>query len=512
MITRSSGTNADSLGVAQDIVRFTRAASRQFNKARSSVRDLFTDIYSIALAGSCVIMMAVSLFLALRDELAQRGLGTGFLVEPQWQVLPADALWIFLTYLVLIGITSTARTLGPVTVSGAQGSWWLPLPISRRSMVLPSFRKRLIATGAVAALAYIPFSLLTTVDRTAWAHASSSVTFGAVAVIAVTAAATLQLKPAHARSLQAVMFAVLIPLAVLPFFAPAVWSLVLPIAGAITFAAYVFVRAGEIHGAELVRGGAVSGHAGGSIFFLDVNELRRSVAVERRRPSNGRAASLYARSVRGPLTAMVRADMVAFLRLQPAPVTSLIWLAICIAVVLITPSLPVFLQLGIIVIAACVTTAESGMVARRIAMIPELDVLLPIRPALVRCSRMLMPCVAMAAWMTILTGVMSVLSTIGPALVLLGALAGVGMGAGAVRAATRPPTDWMTPPVETPFGSIPANQLSSLLRGTDMTVLALIPVIFALYLGDIHPGIILAQCLATTIAITVHTSTSHSAQ
>ncbi|BBE24640.1 hypothetical protein MN0502_35230 (plasmid) [Arthrobacter sp. MN05-02] len=61
--------------------------------------------------------------------------------------------------------------------------------------------------------------------------------------------------------------------------------------------------------------------------------------------------------------------------------------------------------------------------------------------------------------------------------------------------------------METPFGSVPRDQMSSLLHGTDMTVLALIPVLLALYLGTVTPWLILAQAIASAVALTVQATT-----
>jgi hypothetical protein len=495
--------------LARDVVDFTRSRTRRYKRARSSIRDLFIDAYSLTLAGGCVLMLAASLVVALRNEIAGRNLGAVSLTAARWQVLPAEFLWMFLTYLALAGIALTARRLGPVTVSRAEGAWWLPLPVDRRPMVLPSFRSRLVASGAAASVAYVPFSALTAIDRSAWAHASSAATFGLGAVLAVSSAAIMQLTPASSGAHRVAIFTGLVPVAVLPFLAPAVWPLVLALIAAVILVAYVLPRLGDVSGAELLRGGAVSGHAAASIFFIDVNELRRALAAEPRPVISRRGWRFYGRPTRWASAAVVRADIVAFLRLQPAPTVPLAWLAICLSVALITPALPVLLHLTVILIAGCLTTAGTGTVARRTTVITGLDSLLPVSPALVRCSRMLMPALSIAAWMGLLTSALVALGSTPPSLIFLGVIAGAGMGAGAVRAATRPATDWTTPPVETPFGPVPRDQMSSLLRGTDMTVLAMLPVLLALFLGSVHPWLILTQCIVTAAAVIAQALTSH---
>jgi hypothetical protein len=505
-MTGWSTPDRDTARLARDVVAFTRQAARQFNRARSSVRDLFVDVYSNALAGVCSAMMVASLLVALRDEIAERNVGGASLVAARWQVLPAGILWMVLTYLALAGIVLLARRLGPVVVGQAEGAWWLPLPVDRRPMVLPSFLRRLVGVGIAAGMSYVPFSVLTALDRSPLEHASSAVTFGGTAVVAVVGAAILQLRPAH-RAYRVGVLLGLVPLAVLPFLAPSTWPLVLVFSLAVVLGAYVAPRVGDVHGIELQRGGAVSGHAAASIFFIDINELRRSLVAAPSVRVGRRGSRYYDRPARGAFTAMLRADVVAYLRLQPSPTVALVWFGVCVSVTLVTPALPVVLQLAVILIAGCVTTAGTGTVARRTAVVPDLDALLPVSTVLVRCSRMLMPALTMGAWMGGLTGVLMVLGAGPPSLALLGALAGLGMGAGAVRAATRPATDWTTPPVETPFGSVPRTQLSSLLRGTDTTVLAMAPLLLSLYVGVVHPWLILAQIVASATAVVVQAST-----
>jgi hypothetical protein len=304
------------------------------------------------------------------------------------------------------------------------------------------------------------------------------------------------------------VFAGFIPVAVLPFLAPAVWPLVLALVTAGALVAYALSRLSEIPGVELLRGGAVSGHAAASIFFIDVNELRRAVTSEPRPVISRRGSRFYLRPVRWAFAAVVRADIVAFLRLQPPPTVPLLWLAICVSTTLITPALPVLLQLGVILIAGCLTTSGTGTVARRTAVVTGLDSLLPIGPALVQCSRMLMPALHMAVWMAVLTTAFAALGPTPPSLIFLGVIAGAGMGAGAIRSATRLAPDWTKPPVDTPFGPMPRDQMSSLLRGTDITVLVMVPVLLALFLGSVHPWLVLAQGVVTAGAVIAQALTS----
>lgn len=487
---------------AVDIVRFTRRSSRRYNRARTSFGDLFIDVYTSVLALGCAVALAASFVLALRGEFVDRASAARGIIANPALVLPSQALWVILTFAALAVVVVFGRRLGPLAVGGPESTWWLSLPVDRRPMVWAPFLRRMIATGLGTAMAYLPFSILTALDRSLTEHGLAAATFGSLVAGALGLAALLQLDLRGGALRSVLPGVVLLGGAVAIVLVPSVWTLALGLAPAVIVIWFISPRAGSVPGVELARAGAVSGHVGASILFLNSNELLRALSTGNR-TAHGRAARFFARPTRSPLAALLRADIVAFLRLHRAPTTALLWLAACVAVMLVDGGLPVFAQLGVLLIAGCAAASGFGVVARRVALVPELDALVPIGPTLVRSSRALMPAVVMALWMALLGLVLSVLGAAGPALVLLAALAGVGMGAGSVRGATRPATDWTMPPVETPFGPVPRAQLASLLRGVDVTVLSMMPVILTLYIGEVLVPVLVAQTVVSAAVFLV---------
>ncbi|WP_216607434.1 DUF6297 family protein [Arthrobacter sp. 260] len=509
----AAGADADgALATARAVVAFTRTSSRRYNRARTSVGGLFVDIYSNALALACVLAIAGSFVVALRDEIARRDPTQGGLADTQWHILPAELMWFLLTYLALAGLLTVARRLGPASVSSSEGSWWLPLPVDRRPMVLPGTVRLILGMGLASAVAYLPFSFLTELGRSGTAHLLASATFGLTAVIAVGGAAVLQLRARPTRGERVWPVLTLLPLAVLPSLAAAVWPLALAGVTSLVVLAYVLPRVGSVAGHELIRGGGVSGHAGASVFLLDVNELRRALAPDPRLKASQRARKLYARPTRSPLTALVRADIVSFLRLQRGLAGPLLWIGACIALVLADAALPALVQLLVITIAGCVTAGSMGVVAQRTALVPDLDSMLPVSSWAVMLSRMLMPAAVMSLWMAAVTGMLVIVGAGGPALILLGAVAGLGMGAGSVRAATKPPTDWTAPAAETPFGPVPRAQIAALIRGLDVTVLSMVPVLLALYIGDVYPWLVGVQAAISVGIVLIQMAAKPSSQ
>ncbi|MEI2277724.1 DUF6297 family protein [Paenarthrobacter ilicis] len=479
--------------LATDIVRFTRRSARQYRRSRISLADRFIDLYSWGLGLGVSLTIAAAFVLALRNEIAARQDQADSIIRSAWFHLPEPFLWTSVTFVVLLAVSNLARKLGPLMVNGPEGAWWLPLPVDRGPMVLPPFLRHLALTAAAAIIGYFPFSLVTSVDRSIAEHALATLTFGASAMIAVLLAAAQQLGILPSWSGRAITALILAGLSVLPLASASGWPAAAGGMAAVVLLALVARRAGEVGGLELMRGGAVAGHAGASLFLMDSNEVLRALNAGRKRPDGGRAAAFFARPTRTPFRALVRADIVAFLRLSPPLLPPVLWLVGVLAVLLVNGGLPVFVQLAIIVIAGCATASGMGTVARKTAMIPEVDALLPLHPALVRVSRMVMPCMVMALWTAVLATFLVILGAADAGLVLVGALAGAAMGAGSLRAATRTQPDWTAPPVETPFGPVPRAQLGSLVRGLDVTILAMIPLLLALYLGAVPVTVMLVQ-------------------
>lgn len=483
--------------LASEIVRFTRRSARRYKRSRSSWGELFVDAYSWALGIGVSLTIAASFVLALRNEIADRASTSNSIIRAQWLVLPESLLWTSTTFVALLLISGLARKLGPITVNGAERSWWLTLPVDRRPMVLPPFVRKVALTASGSAITYLPFSMVTAVNRDPVEHVLASLTFSLAAAIAVTLAAVQQLALMTPRLGKAIATVLLLACSFLPVLSSSPWPIALVAVAAVGLLALVVPLAGQVRGDELVRGGAVAGHAGASLFMMDSNEVLRALGGGSKTVDGGRAASFYARPSHGPLKALIRADVVAFLRLNPPLMPPILWLAACFAILLVEGGLPEFAQLAIIVISGCAVASGMGRVARKAALVPELDALLPLHPALVRTSRTIMPCLAMSVWMTVLAGVLVLLGAADPWLVAVGGLAGIGMGAGTLRAATRTPPDWTAPPVETPFGPVPRAQLGSLMRGLDVTILAMVPLLLALYLGYVPTSVVIIQAVVS---------------
>lgn len=260
-------------------------------------------------------------------------------------------------------------------------------------------------------------------------------------------------------------------------------------------------RLGRIPGAELRRGGAVSGHAGGALFLLDPAEIGRALATEGPPGRSARGRRWYARPPRTPFTALLRADAVAFVRTPGMWARPALLLALCVAVLVTGGLASTPLQLAVITLTVAAVVPAFGALARQTAITPGLDRLLPLSPGTVRLSRLALPGLAMALWTAVFCAALVLLGAGSTMLIVLGALAGVGLGASAVRGAYRPQADWSAPPIETPFGPLPSAQAGTMFQGADTALVSLVPLLLGLFLGDAPPALLLAQAALSGVCV-----------
>lgn len=504
-------------------VRFTRQVSRSNTRGRTRVRDVLIDAYSALLAAGTVGALAAGLVLALREQVStvwNGGDAGRTLTEAPWIDLPDGAASIVLVFAALVAVLGMARKFGPAAVAPAEGYWWLSLPVDRRPMIAGRLVRRLILVWAGAAVLYLPIGFITNLDAGPVDQLGGAAVFGLAALCAVLAAAVRQAglgpRPLGPDAGSAVLGAAagpipgLVLLAALSFLpglaaAGVIWAGAAALAAAVGLGLLVFPRLDRIPGRELIRGGGVSGHAGAALFLMDPNELGRALTSA---PGTGikrshRAHRWYAQSSRKPFGALLRADTTAFLRTPGLWGRPLLLLALCTALLLTGGSQPVLLQLALVAVAICAAVPAMGALARQTAITPGLDMLLPLSPAVVRLSRLALPAAASAVWAGTFCAALVLLGAGSPALIVLGALAGLGFGAAAVRGAYRPQPDWTAPPAETVFGPVPTAQAGSMIRGLDTTLLALVPLLLGLFLGYAPGVLLLAQAGVSAVCVLV---------
>ncbi|MDK1361946.1 DUF6297 family protein [Arthrobacter sp. zg-Y1219] len=503
-------------GVSADFnpVRYTRHASRTFTRARTRIRDVFVDAYTAVLALGTIGAFAAGLVLALREQVAQawdaEAAGRTLLPPPSF-ALPDGAAATALLFAVLAAAMVLARKLGPAAVTRAEGYWWLNLPLERRPLVTGRLLRRLGLVWAGAFMLYLPVGFITDLQASVPGQFLAAAVFGAAAVTAVLLAALRQIGAGPAgsgggagagagqlgRTANGPLPGLLL-LAVLSFVprqaAAGQWGPALvALAAAVGLGLIVFPRLGTIPARDLISAGGVSGHAGAALYLMDPNEVGRALSRNYGAIVSTRAGRWYARGGRTPFGALLRADTAAFLRARGWLGRPVLLGLLCVVLLLTGGTQPVPLQLALISATVFAAVPAAGALARQTAITPGLDVLLPLSPALVRLSRMALPAAVLALWAAAFLAVLVLLGAGSAELIVLGALAGVGFGASAVRGAYRPEPDWTLPPTDTVFGPVPSAQTGAMVRGPDTTLLALVPLLLGMFLGYAPAALLLAQ-------------------
>ena len=491
--------------------RYTRTISRSHRRGSTRLREVLLDAYTTALGVGTVLALAGGLVLALRNEVALAvGSGAGArrtIVAAQWTGLPDGAAVTVLLFAALAAVLAGARKLGPVAVAPAEGYWWLSLPVDRSPFLAGRLLRRLVLVWAVGAALYLPIGVITDLQATPTGQAAGAAVFGLVVVCAVLMAGLRQTGGRRPRSRPALEtlpgLAVLAYCSAIPRRAAQgeAWRIVTVLTLVLVLWLLVSSRMERIPRRELIRGGAVSGHAGAALYLMDTNELGRAFATAPGARTSRRARSWYAKGARSPFGALLRADATAFLRTPGLWGRPVLLLLLCVAVLLAAGSQPALMQLAIILLTVCGTVPALGALARQTAITPGLDSLLPLSQALVGLSRTALPAAALILWSAAFCAVLVLLGAGSPALIGLGALAGAGFGAAAVRGAYRPLPDWTAPPSETVFGPVPTAQTGSLARGLDTVLLAAAPLLLGLFLGYVPALLFLVQAVFSTACV-----------
>lgn len=519
-----------------DIRRWTQ--ERIGARERRPFTERFTDVYMIVLTVAVWSAMVAGLLTALGEDAARALTGAGardrlLLAHPTWLVVALLAGAVTLTW-------SLAARLGPVGLGAAPRSWWLTLPVERRTLLRP-----VLVRGLGAALA--PAAVIGAVC----ASAQPGVLPLAVAAPLLALAGTAVLGfsqtrddvgDAQSRARRRILAADLSCGAVLVGAlvvaarhlppptpgGPGWWAL----AGAAGLVAVCCALAAErrldrMSTVALARGGDVLAESAGALASLDTRGLGRALdrATPVRAGAAGRFVAALARRVLPRLPRALRpgaALVVADGQILVRSPRRLVQVLLGLGVLLLALGLPGSRWIAVIGFAAGAWIAAVGLLegARLAQLAPAVDALVPLGQRGVRAARLAVPALALALW----GGAAGVLLGAQPAeapglpggggvalqapgspaaWALIGGLAGVGVAAGALRGAYRPLSDYSGVPKVTPFGTIPPGLTETFAIGPDVAVLALTPTTLAVLVGGVPPLLLAAQAAVTSLVVAV---------
>ncbi|HEY0187195.1 MAG TPA: DUF6297 family protein [Cellulomonas sp.] len=495
---------------ARSIRRYTAAVARR--RSGAGLGEILGDVYYAVITTAIGLGVALGVAGQLRTSLPHvpdGALGTGVSLPTVVAVCAVVVAGVVL---------SLAARLGPVGAGGAEATWWLGMPVNRRGLLRPALLRLPIVAGLLGGLviALLDGGLLAD-------HGIGHVLRLGLAAALICGALVLLAGLAQSRQVPRSVTALVgdVVIAVAPVLAlgaafagwrvaemPDVpwWAIaVLAVAVGAT-GRWLDLRLGRIRGRDLRESGSVAAQASGAVVSMDSRELGRALTDSSSRQRRRRARRM--RSVRGPVSAVVVADITVLLR-SPRHLVQLVVSALVPVVVVITPQLAGALGVGVaVVLSGYVGMLATSEGARRAEMAPVVDRLLPMSAKQVRRVRLIVPGVAMVVWSAVAFAAIGRWEGDVLSWVALGVASAPVWAGAALRAAFRPSPNWDGPLVATPMGALPGGVAGVLSRGPDVAVLGLIPVIIAVALGTVSPTLIVVQLGFAAIALLVGSSTS----
>ncbi|MFF3064554.1 DUF6297 family protein [Oerskovia sp. NPDC057915] len=427
-------------------------------------------------------------------------------------VLTAATIQALASVALLALLTGMAVRLGPLGTGSAGVRWWVPMPVDRRGLLTPSYWRGVAVAVVVGAGGLAAIALASGADP---GTAGRSAALGAAAgLLLVGLAGLIQPRTRVAATVARVSDVLIaaVPVAGVVLVAAGwsdlrevsvpPWVVVVVGAGALALAV-VWWRRLEALGAQVLRTqSAVADQAGGAILSLDTRELGRALSrAGSTRGGRARRPSRFA-TVRGPVTALVAADL-TLLRRSPSAVAQLVGLT---ALVIVAQQVPAFeggFGLFVLLVVAGFRGAQLGAEGARTAeMVPALDAMMPLSARDARLARSVVP--SLTALVALVVGVVPLVLGTGEWLwFALVVVVAVGMGAAAIRGAYRKPPNWSGPLMSTPAGALPTGATSMIAQGPDVAVLSAIPLGICLLVGAPTLTLVVFQGIAVWIALAV---------
>lgn len=495
---------------ARSIRRYTARVARR--RSGAGIGEVLGDVYYAVVMTAIGLGVALGLAGQLRTALPHvpdQALRSGISLPTVVAVV---------AFVVAGVVLSLSARLGPVGAGGAESTWWLGTPVDRRGLLRPASLRMPVAAGLIggAVLALLDGGLLADhgLGHVLRLGACAALVCAALALLA----GHLQSRGVPRRATALAGDAVIAVAPVLALVAAlAGWRVaalpdvpwwVLVVLAVVVGGAWAWLdaRLGRIRGRDLRESGSVASQAAGALVSMDSRELGRALSDSAARPRRRRARRM--RLVRGPVSAVVVADVTVLLR-SPRHVVQLVVSALVPVVVVITPQLAGVLGVILaVLVSGYVAMLATGEGARRAEMAPIVDRLLPMSAQAVRRARLIVPGAAMLLWSAAaFAAVGRWEGDVGPWL-LLGVVSAPVWAGAALRAAYRPSPNWEGPLVATPMGALPGGVAAVLARGPDVAVLGMVPVVLSVALGTVLPVVVAVQAGVSAIALAVGASTS----
>jgi hypothetical protein len=456
---------------------------RRRQRAATDGSDRFETIYTLVLLTA---MVGYTIWAQLQSILSGQTSAPPGVREGV--ILAAGLAWT-------AALFAAASALGPVSTSAPALQWLFTTPLDRRALLIPA-GAQVVGIGLLAGLAQ---GLLTLTLSTTGAGAVllAALAGGVLSIGVAVGVQAASRRPARLLSRCATVLAVAaaavgglsaagVPVAGAAWTGPWGWPLVaghhqwvavLTVAGALAVPVFVWYRLNALTLANLTDAAQSSGAATAMFITLDPGLASRAAEDRRwrgRRLGPDRLPRLTGRFVATGQDALL---------LVRSPVRLLLAAALTTVPVLAT-GLPVsrWVIAGVWLLCGAAAAASATANARRDRDDRALARLLGLTDGQLFTGRVAVPVVVCTVWCTAALLAVGAKATGGGLGVwaLLGACAGPGLAAGALRSARRKQVRHDLTPVVSPAGTLPTGLIAWMFGGIDLALLGLWPALFAI--------------------------------
>jgi hypothetical protein len=428
--------------VAFDPERATRKVIRPRGQ---SLLSRLNELYIQFLTFGVGLIYAIGLLNGLTAA-AEHGFG-GHLISTSYGVVPVE--YGLVAGFGLLGLAAywVSGRLGPLAITANQRHWWYSLAINREPLLARSLRRAVWAAAVVGALTTIPVAVISGSNAVVFAGRVLAGALTGAAILALAAfaqtrmgapgrpqtptrkqgRATSWLLAAASAALGAMLFGTL----------QGNWIFTVAPAFVLVAAAIgMRNKLSTVRTTSLLKAGSARGHVQAALTLMDTGELSASLSSGGRRsrvklPGTPRTAA----------GALFHAEATVLAR-QPGRLWR--W-GLGLAVVPLTGLVRTFdspiILLPVLLGAAIFSATAAAGPLWQLRMAPSLDALLPISRTASRWVHVALPVMLMGLWTTAAAGFFVLAGGFRVELLVLGAAAGGGLGAGMLRRAFRQQED-----------------------------------------------------------------------
>lgn len=409
----------------------------------------------------------------------------------------------------LLGLAAywVAGRLGPLAITANQRHWWYSLAINREPLLARGLRRAVWAAAVVGALTTIPVAVISGSNAVVFAGRVLAGALTGAAILALAAFAQTRLaapariqRPARTqgRATSWLLAAASAALGAM-LFGTLQGNWIFAVAPAVALIAAAFGmrnKLSSVRTTSLLKAGSARGHVQAALTLMDTGELSASLS------SGGKRSRMKLPGTpRTAAGALFHAEATVLAR-QPARLWR--W-GLGLAVVPLTGLVRTFdspvILLPVLLAAAIFSSTAAAGPLWQLRMAPSLDALLPISRTASRWVHVALPVMLMGLWTTAAAGFFVLAGGFRVELLVLGAAAGGGLGAGMLRRAFRQQEDLTKLVYLMQLGRSGPAMLGTRIRGYVLCLFALVPLALGMLFNA--PELLVTPAVALNVVLLV---------